>query len=215
MKPHNTFAYAGLAILVSCHLDVFDVYASNIVQVPILLEGHQSDDNEVNEAVMSWDHASTPNPLQMQWKTSQVPVRGATLVPLMVAFDYAMAYQSMTLVPTGILSLSITLSAPLGEEGSSVGASLAVGFLAVLRGDQLARDIAMTGTLEPNGRIGQVRNITQKIMIAAYQGYRVVLIPRGQISVPRARLVGVESSVMIREVGTIEEAYAILTGKPL
>lgn len=215
MKPYNTFAYAGLAILVSCHLDVFDVYASNVVKVPILLEGHQSDDSEVDEVVMSWDHGSTPNPLQMRWKTSQVPVRGAALEPLMTAFDYAMTYQSMTQDPTGILSLSITLSAPLGDEGPSVGAGLAVGFLAVLRGDQLAKDIAMTGTLEPDGRIGQVRNIKQKIMIAAYQGYRVVLIPRGQISVPRARLVGTKSSMTIREVGTIEEAYVIVTGKPL
>lgn len=215
MKPHNTFAYASFAILVWCHFDAFNVYASNIVTVPILLEEHQSDDNGVNEVVMSWDHGSTPNPLQMRWKTSQVPVLGAALDPLMTAFDYAMAYHSMTVDPTGILSLSITLSAPLGAEGPSVGAGLAVGFLAVLRGDQLARDIVMTGTLEPNGRIGQVRNIKQKIIIAAYQGYRVVLIPRGQISIPRRRLVGSESSVMIREVGTIEEAYSILTGKPL
>lgn len=215
MKPHNTFAYAGLAILVSCHLDVFEVNASNIVKVPILLEGHQSDDGDVDEAVMSWDHGSTPDPLQIRWKTSQVPVRGAALEPLMTAFDYAMAYQSMTKHPTGILSLSIRLSAPLGEEGPSAGAGLAVGFLAVLRGDQLAQDIVITGTLEPSGRIGQVRDIKQKILIAAQQGYRVVLIPRGQISIPRTKLVGIESSVMIREVGTIAEAYAIVTGKQL
>jgi len=215
MRPHTTFVCAGLAMLISCNLAILNAYASNTVKVPILLEGQDSDGNEANEIVMSWDHGSMPDPIQMQWATSQIPVRGAALEPLMAAFDYAMAYQSTTIHPTGILSLSITSTGSLGDEGPSVGAGLAVGFLAVLRGDRLASGIAVTGTLESTGRIGPVRNIAQKVRIAVHQGYRVVLVPRGQVRAPRARLVGigVDSKVIIQEVGTIPEAYAIMTGR--
>lgn len=217
MKPRKTLSSAGLAILVSCNLAIPNAYAANTVTVPILLEGQGSDGNEANDIRMSWDHGSTPDPIQMRWATSQIPVRGAALKPLIEAFDYAMAYQSTTTHPTGILSLSITSTTSLGDEGSSVGAGLAVGFLALLRGDRLASGIAVTGTLESTGRIGPVRNIVQKVRIAAHQGYRVVLVPRGQVRGPRARLVGigVESNVIIQEVGTIPEAYAIMTGKQL
>lgn len=215
MKPCHLFARIGFAILVSYNFGILDVQAHNEVKVPILIEVQEFDRDDVNVAVMIWDHASTPDPLQMQWATSQLPVRGAGLEPLMNAFDYAVAYQSTMIHATGILSLSLIHSVPIGDEGPSLGAGLAVGFLAVLRGDQLARGVAITGTLEPFGRIGQVRNIEQKITTAAAQGYRVVLVPRGQIQVPRLRLVknDVEQSMIIREVGTVDEAYAVMTGK--
>ena len=217
MKPYHPLARICFAILVSCNFSILDVYASNEVKVPILIEAQEFDKDDVNVAVMSWDHGSTPDPVQMQWATSQLPVRGAGLEPLMNAFDFAMTYQSMTMHPTGILSLSLIHSAPIGGEGPSLGAGLAVGFLAVLRGDQLARGIAITGTLESSGRIGRVRNIEQKIMTAAAQGYRVVLIPRGQIQIPRLRVVkhDIEQSMIIKEVGTVDEAYAFMTGKQL
>ncbi|MDR4467750.1 MAG: hypothetical protein MRJ68_05515 [Nitrospira sp.] len=217
MKPCRLFACIGLAVLILCNFGILDVYAFNEVKVPILIEGQEFDKDDVNVAMMSWDHGSTPDPVQIQWRISQLPVRKEGLQPLMNAFDYAVAYQSAMIHPTGILSLSLIHSTPIGDEGSSLGAGLAVGFLAVLRGDQLARGIAITGTLESSGRIGLVRNLDKKIMKAAVQGYRVVLVPRGQIQAPRLRVVknNVGQSMIIREVGTIEEAYTIMTDKQL
>ena len=120
--------------------------------------------------------------------------------------------------PTGTLSLSTTISSPLSNDGPSAGAALAVGFLAVLRGDPLLSDVALVGALEITGRIGQVRRIGTRIRAAARQGYRVVLVPRGQRQVPhiiRRVGMGVEPNIIIREVGTIDEAYEIMTGKRL
>jgi Lon-like protease len=217
MNPCATSAWAGLAILALCSIGDIAVCAANTVEVPFLIEAMESNDQVSNAVVMTWDHGSSPDPLEMRWETSQLPVRGTGLESLIQAFDYAMAHQSATRPLTGILSLSLTLSAILREEGPGFGAGLAVGFLAVLRGDQLARGVAITGTLESTGRIGKVKNIEQKILAAAYQGYRVVLVPREQLRVPHARLVGSggKRNVIVREVGSIQEAYVILTGKQL
>jgi predicted S18 family serine protease len=90
----------------------------------------------------------------------------------------------------------------LGAEGASSGAALTVGFFAVLRGDQLRNGIAITGVLESSGRIGQVRNIGKMVQAGARQGYRVLLVPRGQMSVPRVKFagIGVEPNVAYRGV---------------
>lgn len=217
MNSRNPFARAGLLILLLCNVGNAEAYASNTIKVPILIEAQEFKEDDVNVAVMSWDHGSTPDPVQLQWATSQLPVREEGLEPLMKAFGFAMTYQSSRRHPTGILGLSLIHAAPIGDEGPSLGAGLAVGFLAVLRGDQLAKGIVVTGTLESSGCIGQVKNLEKKIMTAAGQGYRVVLVPRGQIQVPRLRVVknDMEQRMIIREVGTIEEAYAVMTDKQL
>ena len=53
--------------------------------------------------------------------------------------------------------------------------------------------------------------------MAARAGYHVLLVPRGQFYAPRVNRVSLnlESNVLVREVGTIEEAYEIMTGKKL
>jgi len=108
-------------------------------------------------------------------------------------------------------------STSISTEGPSAAAALAIGFLALLKGDRLIDGIALTGTLESTGRIGQVRNIREKIKAAGREGYRVLLVPRGQMYAPRVKLVGigVEPNVVVREVGTIDEAYEIMTGNRL
>jgi predicted S18 family serine protease len=87
----------------------------------------------------------------------------------------------------------------------------------VLKGDPLISGIALTGTLEPTGRIGSVRRVAEKIKAAAQSGYRLLLVPRGQLPAPRVTLarIGAESNLIVREVGTVDEAYEIMTGKKL
>jgi predicted S18 family serine protease len=102
-------------------------------------------------------------------------------------------------------------------EGPGAGAALAIGFLALLKGDALIQGITITGTLEATGQIGTTSHVAEKVKSAAHAGYRVLLVPRGQFYTPRANLVslGVESKVLVYEVGTIDEAYKIMTGKKL
>lgn len=94
---------------------------------------------------------------------------------------------------------------------------MAIGFLALLKGDPLLKEITITGTLEPDGRIGQVGQVQEKTSAAARAGYRVLLVPRGQFYAPRVNLIKAtsESNVLVREVDTIEEAYELMTGKKL
>lgn len=217
MTSYKTLVGSSLIWILTVGSGGLDVYATNVVQVPISTAAHETNEDGINTIVMSWDQSTTPDPLLLQWGRSRVPVRGDALEPLMEAFDYAMAHYSTTNRPTGTLSLYEAFSSPVGNEGPSAGAALAVGFLAVLRGDQLTKGITITGELESTGRIGLVRNIGENIRAAARQGYRVLLIPRGQMHGSRVTLVGigVEPNVVLREVETIDEAYEIMTGKKL
>jgi PDZ domain-containing protein len=205
------------AAIVSLTWAAGEVFASHVVQLPISAAVRAETGSGFNIIVMSWDQEGAPNPLRLQWGHSQVPVRGAGLGPLAQSFDYAVTRLGPLHRPTGTLSLSTLSEVPTSSEGPSAGAALAVGFLAVLKGERLIGGIALTGTLEPTGRIGAVTRVAEKIKAAAQSGYRVLLVPRGQLPAPRVTLarMGTESNLILREVGTVDEAYEIMTGKKL
>lgn len=108
-------------------------------------------------------------------------------------------------------------------DGPSAGALMTVGTLAALRGDTVRKDAAMTGTINPDGTVGPVGGIPQKIEGAAKAGKKQVLIPSGQRysldyktnqqvdTVEFGRKLGVE----VKEVADIYTAYQQLTGKDL
>lgn len=206
-------ALSGLILIVTLACGPLDTHATNVIELPIA--SLREDDAEIDRhtILMSWDQAATPDPLLLQWKKSQVPVRGTALEPLLEAFEFALARVSITSHPTGILSIDTPSSGSLGTDDTSAGAAFAVGFLTVLNGDQLVKGITVIGKLEPTGRIGHVRNIREKIRRASRQGYRVLLVPRGQWHKPQVRLAGirVEPHLVVRELDTIDEAYDIMT----
>jgi PDZ domain-containing protein len=205
------------AAIMSATWGAGDGSASHVVHLPISAAVKAETGSGFNIIVMSWDQEGAPNPLRLQWGHSQVPVRGAGLGPLAGAFDYAVNRLGPLYRPTGTLSLSTLSEVPTSSEGPSAGAALAVGFLAVLKGERLISGIALTGTLEPTGRIGFVTRVTEKMKAAARSGYRILLVPRGQLPAPRITLarMGAESNLILREVGTVDEAYEIMTGKKL
>ncbi len=216
MTSYRIVFYTLIPVLMGA-IVVNDALASRVVHIPISAANRTDNSNRFNTIEMRWDQNEVPDPLLLRWGKSQVPVRASGLSPLAGAFDYALTRLAPGQQPTGTLSLFTMSSASISTEGPGAGAALAVGFLAVLKGDRLIDGIALTGALESTGRIGQVRNITEKIKAAAREGYRVLLIPRGQMYAPQVRLVGigVEPNVVVREVGTIDEAYEIMTGKRL
>jgi predicted S18 family serine protease len=131
------------------------------------------------------------------------------------AFRYAMEHtpsiqHSGTVTAVGHAYMST------GSDGPSAGAAMAVGFLALFKGDPLHRGIALTGTLHPDGNVGPVGSIPDKVRAAAREGYRTILIPAGQLHDPEWNLdrLGMELNVDLKEVGTIEEAYQLMTGRP-
>jgi hypothetical protein len=108
-------------------------------------------------------------------------------------------------------------------DGPSAGALMAVGVAAAIRGDPVRSKMAMTGTVEVDGSIGDVGGIPQKVRGAAAAGMETVLIPSGQRSVQdpdSGHLVdmvalGTRLGVDVREVDDIGQAYEAMTGVPL
>ncbi len=107
-------------------------------------------------------------------------------------------------------------------DGPSAGALLSVGSLAALRGSRISRSTTMTGTVLPDGSVGPVAGIAEKVRAAARAGFTHVLIPAGLklVSDPRTgrpvdpvrlgRSLGVE----VTPVASVPGAFAILTAEP-
>lgn len=108
-------------------------------------------------------------------------------------------------------------------DGPSAGGLITVGTIAALRGDTVRQDAAMTGTINPDGTIGPVGGIPQKLEGAAAAGKKLVLIPadvRLMHDSNQDRMVdliehGKALGLEVRPVIDIFTAYEILTGKAL
>lgn len=108
-------------------------------------------------------------------------------------------------------------------DGPSAGAITTVGVLAALRGDTVRQDVAMTGTINPDGTIGPVGGIPQKIDGAAAAGIKTVLVPYGMRNDWDPNLKrsvdlverGANKGVDVKLVGDIYTAYKWMTGKKL
>ncbi len=98
-------------------------------------------------------------------------------------------------------------------EGQSASAAVAVGIMAAWRGDTVRPDAVMTGQIEPNGGILPVGRVPAKIDAAIKEGFRIILIPRGQLKTDEWDLTGLAEarSVDLLEVGSLEEAYQAMT----
>jgi len=190
--------------------------ATHVVEVPILGAVNANNKGAFMVMVMSWDRRPAPDPIEATFGNNRVQVKGTALDALGMAWLYAVR-QSDSLHPTGTITIYAASYAPTGQDGPSAGAAIAIGFLAVLRGDPILRGIALTGTLQPEGRIGPVGAIPDKVRAAAREGYRTILIPPGQFSDPRWNLNGLamELGLTIKEVATIDAAYELMTGRRL
>lgn len=108
-------------------------------------------------------------------------------------------------------------------DGPSAGGLLAAAVLACLTEAEIRPDATLTGTISPDGSIGPVGGLSQKIDAAAAAGLKLVLIPAGQRTdtdlrtgetvdaIERGRLKDIE----VVEVEDVTEAYARLTGRRL
>jgi hypothetical protein len=106
-------------------------------------------------------------------------------------------------------------------DGPSAGAVQTVAVLSLLLGDELRTDVAMTGTINPDGTVGPVGGIPEKLTGASAEGYKRVLIPMGlrnsysekEDAVVDVVALGAELGLEVKEVSTVYEAYTEFTGK--
>jgi predicted S18 family serine protease len=98
-------------------------------------------------------------------------------------------------------------------EGMSASSAIAVGIVAAWRGDDVRSDVALTGTILPNGQIESVGAVSIKIEAAARAQYKTILVPRGQLDKADGdlSLLATRWNIKIIEVATLEEAYQLMT----
>jgi uncharacterized protein len=107
-------------------------------------------------------------------------------------------------------------------DGPSAGALMTVGVLSLLRGDKLADDITMTGTINPDGTVGPVGGIPYKVQGVIAAKKTRMLIPTGERNSANDanKLVdvvalGQTKGITVTEVSDIYAAYKAFTGKDL
>ena len=191
------------------------VSAENSVDVPVLGAIRANDRGVFEMMALSWDQQASPAPIKTRWR-GNVEFMTEYLDAMRAALKYAQS-RTPEVRHTGTISIKGVAYVSTGTDGPSAGAVTCVGFIALLRGDPIRRGVAMTGTIQPDGRIGPVGAIPDKIRAAAREGYRTVLVPQGQIHDSQWNLekLGLELNVTVKAVGTIDEAYELMTGRKL
>jgi len=109
------------------------------------------------------------------------------------------------------------------SDGPSSGAISTVAVLAAMRGEALLDKTAMTGTIQPDGSVGPVGGIPEKVKGAAEGKYARVGIPIGLRNSKSSATgetvdvvaLGRDLGVEVTELANIYEAYEFMTGKVL
>jgi uncharacterized protein len=118
--------------------------------------------------------------------------------------------------------------------GPSAGGVMTIGVLAALTNATINDKVAMTGMINPDGTIGPVGGIPEKLRAAAQAGYKIFLIPVGQQVVYDEKIVrqatplgyitkierervnltelGEKLGVEVKEVSTVEQAAIYFLG---
>lgn len=64
--------------------------------------------------------------------------------------------------------------------GPSAGAALCLATIAAIEHKKVRSDVAITGTIQPNGSIGQIGAVAEKARAAGEAGMKLFLVPKGQ-----------------------------------
>jgi len=188
-------------------------YAIDYVELPVLAAVRYNNLGVFEIMLMGWDRKSDPNPVQLQVILGGVRYGKTHLGSMAQAFDYAVE-RTPGVSHTGTVSVLGVTYRPAGSDGPSAGAAMAVGFMAMFKGDRIQRGTAMSGTLEPGGRVGWVGSIPDKMRAAKREGCHTMLVPRGQLHTAEWNLIelGFQLNMSVKEVDTVDEAYQFMTG---
>jgi hypothetical protein len=117
----------------------------------------------------------------------------------------------------------LTVEADGFIDGPSAGSLMTAAMIAARSGDEVRSDVTMTGTVNPDGSIGPVGGLPQKVRAAIRGGKKRIGLPIGQGRsldpvtgqmvnlVHLARSLGAEAI----EIDDVNAAYALLTGRRL
>jgi predicted S18 family serine protease len=94
------------------------------------------------------------------------------------------------------------------------GPALAVGIIAAWRGNTIRSGVVLTGVITPDGRIKEVSDLPIKLQGAVAANRRAMLVLTGEARTSEWDLfeLGQQRNIRVVEVGTLEEAYEMMTG---
>lgn len=98
---------------------------------------------------------------------------------MQVARDVAENYLNATLTDRDLV-YGIEIDNTTAVGGESAGGALTAATIAALSGRQLRNDTIMTGTINPDGTIGNIGGVLAKARAAREAGYAFFLVPEGQ-----------------------------------
>ncbi len=203
-----------MAVLLTLTMLISPAAGEFLVEVPVLAAFRSNDQGVFEIMLFHWDQKTSPDPIALQWRQGGVILGKENLDSLVVAFRYAIE-RTPSLTHTGTVTVQGIAYLPTASDGPSAGAAMAVGLIAMFKGESVRRGMALTGTIQPDGAIGHVGAIPDKVRAAAREGCRTILVPAGQLHDSRWDLtrLGFELNVEIKEVGTIDDAYELMTGR--
>jgi hypothetical protein len=187
-----------------------------VIELPVL-GAIRSNDRGVFEMLMIWwDQKPTPELVELRALIGGVNLGESKLGAMAQAFAYAVK-RTPAIRHSGTVSVRGIAYASTLSDGPSAGAAMAVGFIAMFKGERLKPQIVLTGTFERGGLIGPVGHIPDKMRAAAREGYRTILVPNGQMYSPDWNLnqLAMELNLIVKEVDTIDQAYELMTGQHL
>lgn len=212
-------ALVGLAGCGSSNEDVAAVIPPTSLEVPVLWAGTNPDGTPaagIEPAGVTVQSADEPS---FAVDLAGIQAKGAGEAWQVSSASAATVATLLTGADPGRVALDYAITAPI--DGPSGGAALTVGTIAAIRGDELIPKVTMTGTIAPDGTIGRVGNVPEKVRAAAKADYRLVLIPAGNERDFDARTrrpvdviaQGRRLGVTVRSVRDVDEAYLAFTGE--
>ena len=151
MPRHLVPIYTLIALLL-CGVPV-SVPADSAIELPVLAAIRQNNLGVFEILMIWWDKKPEPNPVQLQWLLAGVRLGDAHLGAMAQAFAYAVE-RTPSVQHSGTVSVQGVTYRPTGSDGPSAGGVMAVGFIAMFKGEHIQRGIALTGTIESGGQIG-------------------------------------------------------------
>ncbi len=134
------------------------------------------------------------------------PVSMHSLLTALTAAATAVGYDSKF--------LKIRLLVPTGVDGPSAGGMYAVGIASALLGDEIRRDVCMSGTIEPTLEIKPVGRLEDKMNACKTLRKSTMIVPDG-LDNSHLSFRGAERAIQVIEVHTLAEAYSAATGHVL
>lgn len=182
--------------------------------IPVLTV-HPEDGGEMSRLPFTFERTNTDDPLKIILANDTPEGTGASIQGSvwLAAVTAAMFRKD----PMNGVRITVEFSGDI--DGSSAGGIMCLSILSAMAGRQIPDDFAMTGTIMPDGTIGIVGGVAQKVNAAIQRGCKRICIPRyprfetqEDGSVVDLFTLGVDKNVTVKPVQNIDEVYSFLYG---